>query len=81
MPDTERSAAAWTDQSLWVARKDGRTLTCFVRPHPLGRELLLLEGDDLRRSQVFKPDRDPQLDADQWRRAAEGRGWVVEVRS
>ena len=38
----------------WTLRKDTRTLRCEMRHHPLGRELVLYEGNELRRSQVAR---------------------------
>ena len=38
----------------WTMTKDARMLRCELRAHPLGREQVLHERDELRRSDVVK---------------------------
>lgn len=62
----------------WTLRKGARTLRCAMRHHPLGRELLLWEGDELRRSQVVRSEDDMFALLDAWRTAAEAKGWAED---
>ena len=66
MPDHER----------WQLLKTGRTVRCVQTAHPLGVELrVLLDPDDLRRSEVFRAPAAADTASAEWREAFEQKGW------
>lgn len=61
---------------VWRMRKGTHAASAIVVSHPLGVELRLMIGDDLRHSQVFKDDDEPLLAlADEWKAAMAAKGW------
>jgi hypothetical protein len=60
---------------VWTLIKDGRTLQCELRDHPLGHELVLYEGSVLQRSEVVRDQHEMATLRDAWRVAAETQGW------
>lgn len=64
------------ERRLWVMVKDARSAAAWVRPHPLGHELVLRVASELLWSRVFKPDDEGlQNEAKAARAAFLGRGW------
>lgn len=61
---------------LWTVRKDGRVAVCECVKHPIGLEIAVLVGDDLRRTQAFRLATDAQGKADEWRRSFVDYGWT-----
>jgi chorismate mutase len=60
----------------WQLLKGARTARCVQTPHPLGVELrVLLDADDLRRSEVFRAPAAADAAAAAWRGAFEQKGW------
>ena len=57
--------------------KDTRTLRCELRDHPLGKELLLYEGDELRRSEVVQNQSEILKTHWEWKQAALAKGWTT----
>ncbi len=51
------------------------TLMCTLATHPLGWELRVLQGEELRRSQVCKAEADVFDTAEAWKAEALARGW------
>lgn len=60
----------------WQLVKNSRIVRCVQAPHPLGLELrVILNSDDLRRSEVFRDRAGADAAAAEWRAAFEARGW------
>lgn len=57
-------------------RKGDRVAVCEAVRHPLGLELAVLVGDDLRRTQAFRVSTDAQSTADNWRQSFLDFGWT-----
>jgi len=65
--------------TVWTLWKDARRLRLTVRPHPIWRELVLHEGDELRRTQVVRTQEEMLDFAMTWRESAEAKGWAEVV--
>ena len=64
--------------AMWVLHKDGKTLTCALLNHPLTPWELRLElGDELLRSQACRTETQVFDTADEWRIAAQAKGWTA----
>ena len=59
-------------------RRGDRVATCEAVPHPLGLELVVAIGDDIRRTQAFRRTAPAQTTADEWRRSFLDYGWTDE---
>ena len=60
----------------WQLTKDRRRVRCLQAAHPLGLELrVVVDPDDLRRSEVFRDRARADAAASDWRAAFEARGW------
>ena len=44
--------------TLWVVRKDTRHARALVRQHPLGRELVVMVGEDIGWSRLYRDQED-----------------------
>ena len=44
--------------TLWVARKDRRHARALIRQHPLGRELVVMIGQDIGWSRLYRDHKD-----------------------
>src|SRR5688500_12159969 len=70
------SGAAMTER--WQLAKNRRSVRCVEAPHPLGLELrVIVDPDDLRRSEVFRERDDADKAAAAWRAAFEQKGWQL----
>jgi len=60
----------------WKLTKNGRGVRCVQAAHPLGVELrVIVDPDDLRRSEVFREPAGADAAAAAWRDAFEAKGW------
>jgi chorismate mutase len=60
----------------WRLLKHTRGVRCVQSPHPLGVELrVIVDPDDLRRSEVFRDPARADAASAGWRRAFEEKGW------
>src|SRR5687768_7994114 len=60
----------------WHLVKGSHTATCTESKHPLGSELrVVIDKDDLRRSEVFREAAAASAAAAEWRAAFERKGW------
>lgn len=60
----------------WKLTKNARGVRCVQSPHPLGIELrVIVDPDDLRRSEVFREPGGADAAAAAWRDAFETKGW------
>jgi hypothetical protein len=63
-------------QQVWTLTKDRRAAVCEVWSHELGYELrLLISGDDLPRTQVYRTVEEFATYQESWRQALEAQGW------
>jgi hypothetical protein len=61
---------------LWAMRKGERRLSC-IAVHPAnGVDMRLLEGGDIRRTQLVKDGPQAEALAEYWRTKAVARGWA-----
>jgi hypothetical protein len=66
--------------TLWTLERAGRRMTCELRTHPFGWELLVMLRGELRSSETVKAVLAVMDLADKWRGLAETEGWT-RVRS
>lgn len=60
----------------WRLVKGAHAASCLQAQHPLGSELrVVIDDDDLRRSEVFRAPEAADAAAAAWRAAFEGKGW------
>jgi chorismate mutase len=60
----------------WRLVKGSHSVSCLESGHPLGLELrVVIDGDNLRRTQVFRAPADADAAATAWRAAFEQKGW------
>jgi len=60
---------------MWTAQKGARTLSCVALYLAHGVDVRLLEGEELRRTQLVKDRPRAEALADEWRGAATRLGW------
>jgi hypothetical protein len=68
--------------TLWVVLKDTRNARATVRQHPHGRELVVLVGEDIAWSRLYRDhedSRDLGLMAEGTRLDFERLGWVTDT--
>ena len=62
----------------WQLARNTRSVRCVEAPHPLGFELrVIVDPDDLRRSEVFRDPGAADAAAAEWRAAFENKGWTL----
>lgn len=62
----------------WQLSKHTRTVRCTETPHPLGFELrVIVDADDLRRSEVFREREAADQACAAWRDAFARKGWTA----
>lgn len=62
----------------WQLSKHTRSVRCTESPHPLGFELrVIVDPDDLRRSEVFREREAADRACAEWRDAFEQKGWTA----
>ncbi len=61
--------------AMWTAQKGARTLSCVALYLAHGVDVRLLEGEELRRTQLVKDGPAAEALADEWRVAALKLGW------
>jgi hypothetical protein len=63
--------------TFWTLAGEGHTATATLWPHPLGVELRIMEGAELRRTQVYRDAEDAAVDARATRSRLQMRGWKI----
>ena len=61
---------------LWRVRKDSRELRCLAVYMPTGIDVLLMEGEDFRRTELLKDGPAVEARAADWHRKLREHGWV-----
>ena len=64
-------------ETFWTLAGEGHTATATLWRHPLGVELRIMEGDELRRTQVYCEAEDAAVDAQATRSRLQMRGWKI----
>lgn len=62
--------------TVWTLTKGTRTLRCEIENHPLGQEVRLYEGDELRRSEVVRSQSEILTRPQDWKGAALAKSWL-----
>ena len=63
---------------LWRVRKGDRELRCEARCQPNGIDLMLMEGNDFRRTKLLRDAPASHALADEWRAALLAVGWISD---
>ena len=64
-------------ETFWTLAGEGHTATATLWPHPLGVELRITEGEELRRAQVYRDAEEAAVDAQATRARLQMRGWKI----
>jgi hypothetical protein len=64
-------------ETFWTLAGEGHTATATLWPHPLGVELRIMEGESLRRTQVYRDAEEAAVDAQATRSRLQMRGWKL----
>jgi hypothetical protein len=70
------SAEIQREVELWRLRKGTRELRCIAGYLPTGIKLGMMEGEELRRAEVFQEAPELEQCAQLWRRKLKDRGWT-----